>query len=44
MRIYHKGSLDRQKELEEELNTAREAYEKMTLKHLREEMELRSEK
>ncbi|KAH8320490.1 hypothetical protein KR067_004319, partial [Drosophila pandora] len=44
MRIYHKGSLDRQKELEEELNAAREAYEKMTHKHLREEMELRSEK
>jgi len=44
MRNYHKGSMDRQKELEEELNNARESYEKMTKKNLAEEHELRSEK
>jgi len=44
MRNYHKGSMDRQKELEEELNKARESYEKMTKKNLAEEHELRSEK
>ncbi|XP_016981268.1 dynein regulatory complex protein 10 [Drosophila rhopaloa] len=44
MRNYHKGSMERQKELEEELNTARETYEKMTKKNLTEEHELRSEK
>ncbi|KAH8401036.1 hypothetical protein KR009_002600, partial [Drosophila setifemur] len=44
MRIYHKGSLERQRELEEELNSAREAFAKMTKKNLHEEQELRSEK
>ncbi|XP_017039093.1 dynein regulatory complex protein 10 [Drosophila ficusphila] len=44
MRSYHKGSMDRQKELEEELILARETYEKMTKKNLSEEHELRSEK
>nr|NP_001286336.1 uncharacterized protein Dmel_CG13168, isoform D [Drosophila melanogaster]AHN56134.1 uncharacterized protein Dmel_CG13168, isoform D [Drosophila melanogaster] len=44
MRSYHKSSMDRQKELEEELQNARESYEKMTKKHLAEEHELRSEK
>ncbi|XP_016946606.1 dynein regulatory complex protein 10 isoform X1 [Drosophila biarmipes] len=44
MRNYHKGSMDRQKELEEELTNARESYEKMTKKNLAEEHELRSEK
>ncbi|KAH8356689.1 hypothetical protein KR200_002135, partial [Drosophila serrata] len=44
MRLYHKGSMDRQKELEEELNAAREAYEAMTKKNLQEEQDLRSEK
>ncbi|EDW47524.1 dynein regulatory complex protein 10 [Drosophila sechellia] len=44
MRNYHKSSMDRQKELEEELQNARESYEKMTKKHLAEEHELRNEK
>ncbi|SPP75121.1 uncharacterized protein LOC117592002 isoform X2 [Drosophila guanche] len=44
MRINHRSSLEKQKELEEQLQIAKEAYSKLTDKHLMEEQEARNEK
>ncbi|XP_002138253.2 golgin subfamily A member 6-like protein 1 [Drosophila pseudoobscura] len=44
MRTNHRNSLEKQKELEEQLQIAREAYAKLTQKHLLEEQDARNEK